>query len=528
MLALQLLAHLLPALTAGLLGVLARRGHDAGATPGPTGVTPSSSGPGAAGRVAHLAPLALVPVAVLDVLGASEPAAWGVGRLDVVSRPLLLVAVTLYAGALVLSARSGSAAASRLTSRLLVCFTGNALVLSAVDVATFAVGCAIVTSMVYAMILGQESPLARRAARTYLAFGLVGDAFVLAALVLVVAAGGWRVADAPAAVAASPLAPLIVALLLLGFGEWACTFPLHGWLPLVESGVSIPVGAVLSGCVIKIGLVGWLRFLPLGEAALPVWGGGLVVLALLGAGVALLPGVRSNDPDASLAFSSVSQMGFLGVIVGVALSAPELATACVLSAVVYAVHHGMAKGGLILTVAVWARYGGGPQRRWVVAGGVVLALAVAGAPLGSGAVAKYAAKSAVAAAPFLLDVTALLPFVATATTLILARAAFTLRSHIAPARQRADGWFVAWAALVLGGTAATWYLAGQWVPIVSVPRLDAVTVAAASWPVLLGLAIAALVWYASRRGWLPSWATDRGLPRGALEVVLDEGGRPRH
>lgn len=468
-----------------------------------------------------LAPFALLPLALLAVAGVGAGRDGRLVLLDTVSRPLVLVAAVLYAAALVVTARVGSPGAVRLTGLLLLCSAANGLVLLAADVGTLLVGCVLTTVATARMARLPGSPAARSAARVHLVLGVAADAALLAAVALVVGAGGWRLAGVPAVVAGSPVLVPVVALALVAFAIRACTFPVHGWLPLVESRVAIPVGAVLSGALVKVGLVGWLRLLPLGEVALPGWGTVLVVAALAGAFLALVPGVLNDDAEVSLGYSTVSQMGFIAVLVGVGLAVPALAEACVLSAVVYAVHHGVAKGGLVLSVVIWQRHGGGRLRGWALAGGALLALAVVGAPLGSGAVAKYAAKRTLAEAPHLADVAAALPLVATVSTLILVRTATILRGHVRPGPVGADVGLVSWAVLCLGGTAATWYLAARWVPVLAVPALDTVTLWQALWPVLLGLGLAGAAAVAYRAGLVPARLRGLSVPRGDLMALLE-------
>lgn len=481
-------------------------------------------------RLVRFAPASLVPVLVLTVLGPSSVGTLDVpwvffgttASLDSVGRPLLLVATVLYAAALSATSARGTDRPAVMSALLLVCFVGNATVFVAADAATFYLGYAVMSVCAYGLVVHSGTAPARRAGRVYLALTMLSEMAVLVAVLLVVDAGGSRLVDAPAAVAASPHTSVIVVLLILGFGIKCGLFPLHEWLPLAHPAAPPPGSAVLSGAMIKAGLVGWLRFLPLGEVALPVWSSVLIVLALVSAFAALVPGALTRDPKVALAYSSISQMGFLGVLVGVALGAPELADACVLAAVLYAVHHGMAKGGLFLSVTVWRLHGSGPWRGVVLAGMALLALAVAGAPLGSGAVAKYAGKSAVASAePGLVDVTAVLPFVGTVSTLLLVRAAFCLLRSTEPEPRGVDQALVSWTVLVLGGTVATWYLAGTWSPVVSVPQLDAVTVWDATWPILLGLVVAGAVWAVARSGRLPRQVSDELVPAGDLIVPVE-------
>lgn len=457
------------------------------------------------------APIAVAPAGLLALLGPSA------GSVDVpwlllgtsltvtpLGRPLLLLAVVLYAGALAAVAAGGPDRRHLLTGFLLVAFVGNAGVFVAADTVTFYLSFALMSVAAFGCVVHTRSESARRAGRVYLALTMLSELAVLCGLVLVVNAGGREVVDAPAAVAASEHRPAILALLLIGFGIKAGTVPLHVWLPLAHPAAPPPASAVLSGAMVKAGLFGWLTFLPLGEVALPGWGTTLVVLALVGAFAALPLGVLHADPKVPLAYSTISQMGFLAVLVGIALTQPELADVCALAAVVYAVHHGVAKGGLFLGVSVWQRHGAGRARPLVLAVLAVLALAVAGAPFGSGSVAKYAAKEAVAPASLGgVELVDLLPWVGTVSTLLLARAGWVLlRGRTGPAR-RVDVSLVSWCLLTVAGTVATWALADRWSDVVTVPGLDLVTLWDATWPIMIGLVIAAVVGILAEREFLP-------------------------
>ncbi|MGB3483241.1 MAG: proton-conducting transporter membrane subunit, partial [Mycobacterium sp.] len=449
-------------------------------------------------------------------------------QVDDVGRPLLLLAAVLYATALVTVAKGSSPRAHLLSGFLLLSFVGNAGVFVAADTVTFYAAFAVMSLAAYGCVVHTGTEQAHRAGRVYLTLTMISELAVLSALVMVVHAGGAAIADAPAAVAGSESRNLIIALLLIGFGIKAGTVPLHVWLPLAHPAAPPAASAVLSGVMVKAGLIGWLRFLPLGEVALPGWGLTLVVLALLGTFLALPLGILHRDPKVPLAYSTISQMGFLAVLVGIALAEPDLAEACVLAAVVYAVHHGVAKGGLFLGVAVWQRNYTGPIRALVLAVLTLLALAVAGAPLGSGAVAKYAAKEAIAPVQIAgIELADLLPWIGTVSTLLLARAGWVLLTGARKPAHRPDAGVVTWAALAVGGTVATWLLAQQWAPVVTVPGLDPVTLWDAGWPVLIGIAVAVLAAALSRADLLPHrLAHPDGtlLPAGDLivpeEVVL--------
>lgn len=466
--------------------------------------------------IAPLAPAAPLPAAALAVTGAGF--APGAGAL---ARPLLLVAALICTATLVTTTRLRTTRGDRLSALVLLCLAAHGLLLLATDLAQVLVACVGTTLAVTALIRTGPSAASARAARVYLVVTGAGDLAVAGALALILRSGGWRLSEVPQVVAGSAQVVPIVCLLLLGFGVRACVFPVHGWLPLVESRSSVPVGAVLSGMVVSTGLIGWIRLLPLGETALPGWGSALVGLALTGSFLVVLPALLDPDPEISLGYSTVSQLGFVTVLIGAALAMPELAEACVLSAVVYAVHHAMAKGGLILAVSIWERHGASRVRWWVLGGSALLALAVVGAPLGSGAVAKYAAKRTLSEAPFVLDVVGALPFISTGSTLLLIWAALTLRRHLRPGPVGVDLDLLVWTGFCLGGTVLTWVLVARWVPVLSVPSLDLVTVWQATWLVLLGLGLAGVGLLAVRTGLVGRLPRGRRLPRGDLMALLE-------
>jgi NADH:ubiquinone oxidoreductase subunit 5 (subunit L)/multisubunit Na+/H+ antiporter MnhA subunit len=134
------------------------------------------------------------------------------------------------------------------------------------------------------------------------------------------------------------------------------------------------------------------------------------------------PARTQRDPKTALAYSSISQMGFMNVAVGIGLAAPEAWPFALAACLAYAVHHGLAKGALFLGVGVAAAAGGRTSRRLALAGLAFAALAVAGAPLTSGSVAKGALKAAAARVPeWPGAMEGLLSLAAVGTTLLMGR-----------------------------------------------------------------------------------------------------------
>lgn len=411
-------------------------------------------------------------------------------QLDPVARPLVGMAAALYGLALGFVIRSKTDRPHVLTVFLLLCFAGNIGAFVAADLVTFYLAFAAMSFLGYAIVVHDRTPGARRAGAIYLVLTVFGECAVLAALLLIAAEGASTVAEAPAAVAASGSSGLIILLLLIGFGVKAGTVPLHVWLPLAHPAAPSPASAVLSGAMLKAGIVGWLRFLPLGETAEPAWGAAFIVLALAGAFLAVPAGLLQDNPKVILAYSSISQMGFLTALVGAALVAPALAPACVAAAVVYSVHHGLVKGALFLGVQAWDS-----ERlpRWAVATGLAVAgLSLVGAPFTSGYVAKYAAKEAVGDAALAgLPLADVLPWIGVGSALLLARFAVVMRRRERAPRPTSWTRDAAWIAVSVGAVLPVALVAESASPPLAVPGwLDPATLWSQSWPLLLGLALA--------------------------------------
>lgn len=389
---------------------------------------------------------------------------------------------------------------------------GNFALTLALDAATFYVGFAAMSFASYGLVVHSGEAEARRAGRIYLILVVAGELLLFAGLVLGVAmTGTLRLPVAPDA----PLGALPPALVIAGFGIKAGLLPLHVWLPLAHPVAPTPASAVLSGAMIKAGLLGWLRFLPLGAEARPDWGALLLGLGLAGAFFGVAVGVTQRNPKTVLAYSSISQMGLITVALGAGLLAPEHWPAARTAVLLYALHHGLAKGALFLGVG--ALGAAGPRgARWAGAALLLPALALAGAPFTGGAVAKAALKSAVAALPggWPAGLAVLLPLAAVGTTLLMARFLLVVWPRGKAAAHPAPGLVAPWAVLLAAVAGALWLwpaAAGS-----AAQALELKNLWAFAWPVLAG---AGAAWAAAavRKGSPPATP----LPAGDLLVPVE-------
>lgn len=371
---------------------------------------------------------------------------------------------------------------------------GNLGVCVAGDAASFYFFFALMTFAAYGLVIHSGKPEARRAANVYLAMAMLGEALLAAGMIMAShAAGSLLLAD----IALAPLPPAAVALLLAGFGIKVGVPLLHMWLPLAHPVAPVPASAVLSGVILKAGLLGWLRFLPLGHHAWPEAGVLMMALGLVAIFMGVLFGLGQRDAKVVLAYSSVSQMGFMTLGVGAGLAQPAAWSALLPAVMFYALHHALAKSALFLGVGVAQAHGARP---WVLAGLALPALALAGLPGSSGFLAKSALKAALdLPAPWPTLLAWLLPLAAIGTTLLMARLLWLLGRGDAQLHP-ASGLAAPWLALVGLGLALPWWFAA----VGAAESLETLAMLlAASWPVALG---GGLAWLAAWHGgylWAP-------------------------
>jgi formate hydrogenlyase subunit 3/multisubunit Na+/H+ antiporter MnhD subunit len=426
--------------------------------------------------------------------------------LDVTGRLFLVFTALLWTIAGVHARTYVSAGPDRYFFFHLLALSGNLGLIVAQDLATFYLFFALMTFSAYGLVVHDGTPAAYRAGRVYMVMAVVGETFLLLAFILAASeALSLGLADIRGAAATGPRHGLLLALLLAGFGIKAGAVPLHMWLPLAHPVAPTPASAVLSGCMIKAGLLGWIRFLPLGESALPGWGVLLIALGLTAAVFGVAIGVTQRNPKAVLAYSSVSQMGIINVAVGVGLSDPEAWRLALPAIPLYAMHHGLAKGALFLSVSVADHRPVRRWRRWLLRAGLLLpALALVGAPFTSGALAKLALKDAAAVAPGAwagwLD--AVLPWTAVGTTLLMAR--FLAVLPPAGDRPRPPGLILPWITAVGAAVLLVWVLPPVFgVEIAAAAALRPYNIWAAAWPLLAGVSLTAIVVTAAHRSGRP-------------------------
>ena len=284
------------------------------------------------------------------------------------------------------------AAAQRFAAWWLVTQAGSLGVFMAGDLLSFYLLFALVSLPAWGLIAHDGTPAARRAAATTLLLAVLGEVALLLGFALLadaVPGPSIAIADAVAHWRAGKAPDLAFGLVLAGFGLKAGLVPLHVWLPLAHPAAPMPASAVLSGAIVKAGLIGLIRFLP-EEAG---WGLALGVIGFVTAYWGVACGVVQRNPKAILAYSTISQMGLM-------IAALGLGTDAALPVAFAAIVHVLAKGALFLAV------GCGARPVLVLLPALVLALGFGGAPLTAGALGKAATKPLLESAALLAAISA--------------------------------------------------------------------------------------------------------------------------
>lgn len=254
----------------------------------------------------------------------------------------------------------------------------------------------------YVWVAHEENNAALRAADTYLAVAVTGGLVMLMGIF-----GVWHelgtltISELPAAAAAYGNKPLLYALggcMLFGFGAKAGAFPLHIWLPKAHPVAPAPASALLSGILTKTGIFGVLAVTSGLFLYDKQWG--TLILAIGAAtmfGGALLA-VFSINLKRTLACSSMSQIGFILIGVGMQCMLGEENALAVHGTLLHMMNHSMIK--LVLFMAAGVIYmnahaldlnvirGYGRKKPLLKAIFLVGALAIGGIPCFGGYISK--------------------------------------------------------------------------------------------------------------------------------------------
>lgn len=258
----------------------------------------------------------------------------------------------------------------------------------------------IMTFSSFVLVIHKQDREALQAGSLYLYMAILGGLALLFAILLLYGNTG-HLEMIPALENLGTQRLAILVLFMIGFGIKAGLVPLHIWLPLAHPVAPSPASALLSGIMIKAGAYGILRvslvlFRPAGEGSnadwififnsgyILMWIG--IVTMVAGALMALL----QSNTKRILAYSSISQMGYIAAGFGVAVFMGLDGSMGFTGSLYHIANHAVFKAGLFSMIGVVymltheldiSRLGGMAKKMpLVTAAFIIAALGIAGMP----------------------------------------------------------------------------------------------------------------------------------------------------
>ena len=237
--------------------------------------------------------------------------------------PLAMAVLVWGAGASLLPASGGRPADGRFTSCFLLTLAGSLGMMLATGLVGFFTFSVLMGYGFYALLLADGGAGRRRAAGVYLVLLILADLALFEALLIAAATSGeLGFAAVRQAMAQSPSSTLYLSMVLAGFAARAGLWPLYFWLPPAFASARPAVALLLGAAPVAMALLGLVRWLPLGDAALP--GAGLVVqgLGVLTLSYAVLAGVKRGRPKCLPARGTLFATGLFAIALGTGLGDP--------------------------------------------------------------------------------------------------------------------------------------------------------------------------------------------------------------
>jgi len=264
------------------------------------------------------------------------------------------------------------------------------------------------TLTTYILVVHSQNKTAIEAGTEYLFLGILGGFAIFIAMTLIYPITGTFAFSGAHELMASegPAKFIIAALLLVGFGMKAGMVPLHVWLPKAHPVAPAPASSLLSGIMIKVGIFGliqsWVYFyLPANfttSASLAPLGIVVVILALVSMLFGAFMALIQHDMKRLLAYSSISQIGFILLGLGIAMVQGDKGGPGLSGAMLHAFNHALFKALLFMVAGmvylkahdIDMRNLGGLRKKLPITAtvSVIASLAIMGMPLFNGFVSK--------------------------------------------------------------------------------------------------------------------------------------------
>lgn len=199
----------------------------------------------------------------------------------------------------------------------------------------------------YPLVVHNQDAESIKAGNSYLSIAVIGGLVTLTGIFTLSHIAGTVVIDEIAAAVAgyeNQDALFIVAFLIFfGFAAKAGMFPLNGWLPKAHPAAPAPASAALSGILIKTGIFGAVVVTSRVMQGNEKWAMFVLVIGIITMFLGALCAFMSVNLKETLAYSSMSQIGF--IVIGVAMTQMlgEHGTIAAYGTVLHMINHTMIK-----------------------------------------------------------------------------------------------------------------------------------------------------------------------------------------
>lgn len=252
--------------------------------------------------------------------------------IDETSRLLLAMSLVLWTVSAAFLHSSGNYTSDgRFTTYFMLTMAGHMGAVIAADLMTFYVFATLMSYAFYALLVSGGDEDAQQSAAVYLSLMIVADLILLEALFTAAATAddlgfgfGFGFAVVHSMMAQSPSLNLYLSMVLIGFAIKVGLWPLHFWLTRVFCSSRPAVSILLGGVPIAIGLLGMLRWLPLGEITSPESG---LLMQIFGAAAvlyAVISGLIQRQLKQLPVTAIIFATGFYISVLGTGLAEPAL------------------------------------------------------------------------------------------------------------------------------------------------------------------------------------------------------------
>lgn len=335
-------------------------------------------------------------------------APWGIEyRIDTLSAFVLLIITAMATLVLIFAKESvkkeiAEYKIARFYAAFMLAFAGLLGIVATADAFNVFVFLEISSLASYALIAMGKDKRALNAAFTYLVMGTIGATFILIGIGFLYMMTGTLnmhdLANRIPAVADTTTIRAGFAFLTVGIGLKLALFPLHLWLPNAYAYAPSVVTAFLAATATKVAVYLLLRFIlvvftidfSLSKMPLDAL---LMVLGLIGIFSASLVAMYQLDVKRLFAYSSVAQIGYMVLGIGLATTTGITAT------ILHLFNHALMKGALFIALGCIAyRIGSttindfkglSKSMPWTMAGIVAAGISLIGVPGSVGFISKW-------------------------------------------------------------------------------------------------------------------------------------------